>query len=339
MLRLLLSYLRPKGTESPSALASPVRTEEFRLGSRMIDVEGMIRQASTRVSVDQLVKKGKKFIHVLSREKINELINRSVTTIVDKHRITAAHRHAVSAAQIEAESRAEFEELLQQYQQTADAKTAVERSKHTLEQELQEIRFEIEPEKAWADLPPFAVAPRVPLEALAGFLRELDRQVVRVFQVRKAILERSDSPESVAELGRVEDVLRPVLARIFDSERSRIAAPVGDPRELALLKKRMEKLQAYIATLEAALKTLSTAKAFSNQQVQNLLRGLGLAPEDRNFEKKKEMLKVVLSSTQGIRKKARELAARGITLDAPEERAVFTAVPDSLSEVFSRSSP
>ena len=104
MLRLLLSYLRPKRTESPSDFASPVRTEELRLGSRMIDVEGMIRQASTRVSVDQLVKKGKKFIHVLSREKINELINRSVTTIVDKHRITAAHRHAVSATQIEAES-------------------------------------------------------------------------------------------------------------------------------------------------------------------------------------------------------------------------------------------
>jgi hypothetical protein len=89
--------------------------------------------------------------------------------------------------------------------------------------------------------------------------------------------------------------------------------------------------------METALKTLSTAKTFSNQQVQNVLRELGLAQEDKNFEKKKEMLKIVLDTNQGIRRKARELAARGITLDAPEERAVFTDATASHSAVFSRS--
>ncbi len=296
----------------------------------MIDVEGMIRQASTRVSVDQLLKKGKKFIHVLSREKIDELINRSVKTIVDKHRVTAAYRQATSAAQIEAEARAEFEELLQQYKQTTDAKSAVECSRQALVQDLEEIRFEL-------DSPSLDV-PAGPPDAVEAFARELDKQVVRVFQIRKTILQRTDSPESVAELGRLEEILRPRLAAFFAVERDRFTASVGDPRELSMLKKRMEKLTAYIATLEAALQTLSTAKTFTNQQVQNLLRELGLAPQDKNFEKKKEMLKVVLSATQGIRKKARELAARGITLDAPEEQAVFSPVPDCLTEVFSRSS-
>jgi len=238
----------------------------------MIDVEGMIRQASTRVSVDQLVRKGKKYIHLLSREKIDELINRSVRTIVDKHRLLADHRHAASAAQIEAESRAEFEDLLHQYQQTADVTNRVELSKQALEQEFEEIRFELDPEKA---------------------------------------------PEAA---------------------RPEPAASGGDGRELAILRKRMDKLGAYVATLEAALKTLSAAKTFSNQQVQNLLRDLGLAPDDKNLEKKKEMLKVVLNTNQGIRRKARELAARGITLDAPEEKAVFTSPESSLSGVFSRSS-
>jgi len=242
----------------------------------MIDVEGMLRQASTRVSVDQLIRKGKKYIQVLSREKIDELINRSVKTIVDKHRVTAAHRHAASAAQIEAESRAEFGELLQQYQESADVNSAVEHSKQALEEEMQHIRFELVPEKA-------------PME---------------VSQVQ---------PE-------------------------RLSAPAGDVREIAVLTKRVDKLLAYITTLESALKTLSTAKTFSNQQVQNLLRDLGLAPEDKNFEKKKEMLKVVLSANQGIRKKARELAARGITLDAPLEQAVFTQAAESVSGLFSRSS-
>ena len=46
-------------------------------GPKMIDVQGMIRQASHRVSVDELVKKGRKTISMLSREKIDELINQA----------------------------------------------------------------------------------------------------------------------------------------------------------------------------------------------------------------------------------------------------------------------
>jgi hypothetical protein len=305
---------------------------------RIIDVEGMLRQASTRVSVDHLIKKGQKYIQVLSREKIDELINRSVKTIVDKHRVTAAHRHAASAAQIEMESKAEFEELLQQYQQTADAKSAVEHSKQVLEQELQEIRFELVPDGLQEKDPQRDDLRAEPNGALEDFIRAMDKQVNRMFKVRKTILERSASPEAIAELSQVEDLLRIMLAKLLQSERGRFTSPAGDVRELAMLRKRMDKLTAYIATLEAALKALSTAKTFSNQQVQNLLRDLGLAPDDKNFERKKEMLKVVLSATQGIRKKARELAARGITLDAPEEQAVFTPANDSHSESFSRSS-
>lgn len=272
MFRFLRSW-RPGTDAAPSAPALPPdEPAALPPGFRVIDVEGMIRQASTRVSIDQLVRKGKKFIHLLSREKIDELINRSVRTIVDKHRLAADHRHAATAAQMEAESRAEFEELLHQYQQAADVANAVELSKQALELEFEEVRFELDPVQA---------------------------------------------PEPV---------------------RPEPAASAGDAREVAILRKRMEKLGAYVATLEAALKTLSAAKTFSNQQVQNLLRDLGLAQDDKNFEKKKEMLKVVLHTNQGIRRKARELAARGITLDAPEEKAVFTSSDSSGSSVFSRSS-
>jgi hypothetical protein len=298
----------------------------------MIDVEGMIRQASTRVSIDQLIRKGKRYIHVLSREKIDELINRSIRTIVDKHRLAAAHSKASLGAQIEAESRAEFEELLQQYQETTAAKKAVEVSKQTLELELGEIRFELDPQTEGVEGRPPGNARTAPLGAFEDFIRELDKQVVQVFEVRKLILERSESPEAARELDRVEGVLRAILSKLVHVERERFTASGGDPREVATLKKRLEKLAAYVATMEAALKTLS------NQQVQNLLRELGLAPEDKNFEKKKEMLKVVLSANQGIRKKARELAARGITLEAPEEKADFSDASESLAGVFSGSS-
>lgn len=263
MLRFLMSCLSGRRVRPPAARpSSPPPGPAPR--ARLIDVGGMLRQSSTRVSVDQLVRKGKKHIHLLSGEKIDELINRSVKTIVDKHRATAERRDADSAARIQADSRAEFEELLQQFQRTADATNAVEESKQKLDEELEEIRFELAPEAA--------------------------------------------APE------------------------------VADARESATLRKRLDKLGAYVATLEAALKTLSTAKAFSNQQVQNILRDLGLASADKNYEKKKDMLKIVLQANQGIRRKARELAARGITLDAPEERAVFTREEVSLSGAYARSS-
>ena len=52
---------------------------------RMLDVAGMIRQASSTLSVAQLLKTGKKQIQVLSQERIQQLINRAVRTIVEKH--------------------------------------------------------------------------------------------------------------------------------------------------------------------------------------------------------------------------------------------------------------
>jgi hypothetical protein len=331
MIRFLMSCFRRGDSRPrvPAAPRSPMGEPAPRM--QMIDVEGMIRQASTRVSVDQLVRKGKKFINLLSREKIDELINRSVKTIVDKHRDIAAHRNAASAAQIEAESRAEFEELLRQYKMSADVASDVERSRKSLEGELEEIRFELDPEK-----PPAELRTEDP-GAFEDFVRELDREVAQVFKIRKLILERSESPEAAAELKRVEAVLGTLLSKLVEVERRRFAASGGGVREIAMLQKRLEKLLAHIATMEAALKTLSSAKTFSNQQVQNVLRELGLATEDKNFEKKKEMLKVVFNATQGIRRKARELAARGITLEAPEEKAVFTDADASLSGVFSRS--
>src|SRR6185295_7536044 len=208
-------------------------------------------------------------------------------TIVDKHRATASRRDAVSAGQMEAESRAEFEELLLQYRQTTQATKAVEHSKQTLEQELQEIRFELDPEKVRGEDPPPGSGRSKPLGGFEEFVRELDKQVVQVFEIRRVILGRSESPEAVAELGRVEEILRASLSKLIQVERERFAASSGDAREISILRNRMAKLQAHIATMETSLKTLSTAKTFSNQQVQNLLRELGLAEEDKNFEKKR----------------------------------------------------
>lgn len=306
---------------------------------RMIDVRGMLRQASTRVSLDQLFREGRQSISVLSRDKIDELINRAVRTIVDKHRFTPSPCTATSAQQIEVEAVVEFEELLQQYQETANATAVVEQSKQALAQHLQEPLLKPRPEDAGLQEAPSGTVKIDPLAAFDDFVQELQKQVAQVFNTRKFILERSEAPQAVEELNRTEEILRDTFTKLFHVNRERAAVPVEDPGEISILKKRVEKLIAHIATMETAIKTLSTTKTFSNQQIQNLVRDLGLAQEDKNLEKKKEMLSIVLNQNRSIRKKAQELAASGVTLEAPQNKAAITSSSGtSLPTLLSRSS-
>jgi len=287
-------------------------------GSKMMDVQGMIRQASHRVSVDELVKKGRKTISMLSREKIDELINQAVKTLVDKYRAMAAGIANVPLAQIEAESKQEFNELLNQYQETAKAKTDLEMSKMTLDVELEEMRKDLEKQKALADGRLSEEAEKALIVGFKEFERELDKQVVKVFDKRKMILEGGDNPEAVAELKGVENAIRPIIARLVSAERERFAMSGGQSREIAMLEKRIEKLYQQINAMETALKTISNSKLYSNQQIQNLMRQLGLANEDKNYEKKREMLKFVLDGNKSIRKEAKELEDKGVTLATPQ---------------------
>jgi hypothetical protein len=307
---------QPEDTSKPS---TPPETPPARPGgggAKMIDVKGMIRQASNRVQVDQLVKQGKKYISVLSKDRMEELINQAVRNIVDKYRAMAAGIAQVPVDQIEAESKQEFNELLTQYQQTAKAKNDLESSKQALDGELEELRKDLEKQKALADGRLSEEAEKALIVGFKEFERELEKQVVKVFEKRKIILQESN-PEAVAELKGVENAIRPIIARLVAAERERFAMSGGQSRETAMLEKRMEKLYAQIAAMENALKTISNSKLYSNQQIQNLMRQLGLANEDKNYEKKREMLKIVLDVNKLIRKEGGELAAKGITLSNP----------------------
>jgi len=307
-------------------------------GAKMIDVKGMIRQASARVQVDQLVKQGKKYISLLSKEKMEELINQAVRNIVDKYRAMAAGVSQVPVAQIEAESKQEFNELLAQYQQTAKAKNDLESSKQALDGELDELRKDLEMQKALADGRLNEEAEKALIVGFKEFERELDKQVVKVFEKRKIILQENN-PEGVAELKTVEAAIRPIIAKLVAAERERFAMSGGQSRETAMLEKRIEKLYAQIGAMENALKTISNSKLYSNQQIQNVLRQLGLANEDKNYEKKREMLKVVLDVNKLIRKEGGELAAKGITLSNPGGAGEGPSVKDVLASMKNQPAP
>lgn len=302
----------PSRPSLPPEGASPPRP-----GAKMIDVKGMIRQASARVNINELVKQGRKTISVLSKERMEEMINQAVRNIVDKYRAMAAGVAQVPVEQITAESKDEFNELMRTYQETAKAKEELSTSKALLDGELDELRKDLEKQKALAEGRLSEEAEKALVIGFKEFERELDKQVVKVFDKRKAILAESN-PEAVPELKEVENVIRPIIARLVAAERERFQMAGGQSRETQLLEKRIEKLYAQINAMETALRTISQSKVYSNQQINNVLRQLGLSNEDKNAEKKKEMLKFVLTANKDIQRDGKTLAEKGITLANPQ---------------------
>lgn len=154
-------------------------------GARMIDVAGMLRQASTLVSVGQLVKNGKKDIHLLSRRKIDELICRALKNIVAKYRAAGVLEDPVSPEQIEEDSRREFSDLLSQHQETAKAGEDFAQSKLALDAMLRDLRTDLAQQRVLADGRLPAEIERVALESrfdrLCVHLSAMDRALETLF--------------------------------------------------------------------------------------------------------------------------------------------------------------
>src|SRR6185503_18709753 len=87
--------------------------------SQVLDIRGMLSQATTRVPLGRLGRWGRKAVNLLSRDKINELINRAVRTIVDKYRVVDFSTGTVPQTRIAAEAHKEFDSLLAQYLRSA----------------------------------------------------------------------------------------------------------------------------------------------------------------------------------------------------------------------------
>lgn len=285
----------------PSSVSGPETAAEGE-GEPRIDVRGMIRQASRRVRVDQLVKRGTKYLSLLSREKIDELINQAVRTILQKY--SGARPEGID---LEAEAKQDFNELLHQYQQATQARSTLETSRGELAKELDEMHHELEQQKRIAEGRMDEEAERTLLVGFTEFEHEVDRVVRKVFEKRKMILENGDDPESVRELEQVEQKLSPLIRKLVAAERARFSGTYARDREIGLMERRIAKLMEQMKAMENALKMISNQKLFSNQQIANLLRELGLAPEDESFQKKKEMLKVVFEQNVELRKKIRQL--------------------------------
>lgn len=80
---------------------------------RVVDINSMLVQASTRVSVGRLRRMGKKVVSLLSRKKVDDLVNQAIRRFVERPR--QGTTGATPPAEMHTEIREEFDTLLSQY--------------------------------------------------------------------------------------------------------------------------------------------------------------------------------------------------------------------------------
>jgi len=281
--------------------------------TRMIDVRHALLQSSSRVQVAQLAKQGKKTISLLSKERMADLIDQALRHLVDRYRAAGPDPAPAKDPSVR--------ELVQQFQATEHARTDLEVSRQVIHDELDVLRKQIAEEKALAEGRLDAAVDRAQLLGSPEFDRHLKTIIARVFENRRTNLAPTAEPAALKELDALQPPIQDLVLRVVREEREKHRARTGSGnKQISMLEKRIEKLYAQLAALENALQMISTSKLSGNQQLQNALRQLGLLNEDKYFEKKREMLRFVLDTNKVIRKDARDLEARGITLSSPKGR-------------------
>jgi hypothetical protein len=281
---------------------------------RMIDVRNALLQSSSRVQVAQLAKQGRKTISLLSKERIAELIDHALRQLIERYRAAAA-----PPVPVDPKTAAEnVKELVQQFQDTAQARNDLEVSRQVIREELEVLREQVAREKAAAEGRLEEDLEKAQLLGSPEFDRHLGSIITKVFENRKTAMVATETPEALDELKKLQTPMQDLVLRVVREERAKHRARTGvDARATSMLEKRIEKLYAQLAALENALKMISTSKLQNNQTVLNALRQLGLLNEDKNYEKKREMLKIVLDTNKVIRKDAKDLESQGITLSSP----------------------
>jgi hypothetical protein len=288
--------------------------EEKPEAGHMIDVRHALLQSSSRVQVAQLAKQGKKTISLLSKERMADLIDQALRQLVERYRTAGPVLPPAKDPNVR--------ELVQQYQATQQAQTDLEVSRQVIHDELDVLRRQIAEEKALAEGRLEAEVDRAQFLGSPEFDRHLKTILARVFENRRTSLTPTATPESLKELDALKSPVQDLVLRVVREEREKHRARTGggNNKQLSMLEKRIEKLYTQLGALENALKMISSSKLTNNQQLQNALRQLGLLNEDKYFEKKREMLKIVLDTNKDIRKDAKDLESKGITLSSPKGR-------------------
>jgi hypothetical protein len=246
----------PPGGEDRDAL--PPASNPARLKKPSVKIDQFVRKHSSAIDVQRLRQRGLTTINCLTLSKINELVAVAVAKAFQKYQ---AHWSRQEAARIESEARAE------------------------LQQELERLRTANESESARA-----AADAKAWVEMAQSATRTIEERLHELFASRPKI-GGSEADAALLER-RLLDIVDDALTRAALDAADAPPSEAGgvDPRS-ALLERRIARLKEHVEHLERALGAIDGRRA-EDPGLPSIHRQLpGLSAADRNYDKKKSLLK------------------------------------------------
>lgn len=284
-----------------------------------------INDKASRMTVDDLAKKGVRKVNVLDWATIEKIVAEAVETTLER---TNRHLSAAERRLVEQEAKREFFELLDQHKRALAAKSDEERRSQALEKTVEKLRTEVaRQEESLAHertQTGVTISPKS-LEDLEGQTRKILGAFMN--DERRALLGHED-PEQARRAQGGLNKLEKKLERAFD----RLVGRVKSDHE-ELLERRIEKLNKALKETEEALRRVAQMKQVDGGIASIYDSIQGLADDALNFGKKKELLAVVFLENLEIQKKEitdedRALAAKS------SPPATRTGTVDSLPPGF-----
>ncbi len=263
-------------------------------------------------TLKDLERKGMKQVQVINMAIVEQIVGEAVTRVVEKRHLGAREKKA-----IEQDAKREFLELMDEHKRALAAKSDEERKRADLERQVDKLRLELlRQEEALSEQRESA---RIAISAES--LRDLETSCKKVLgefmNDERRTLVADKNPKAEEGLGELEKK----LGEVFDRLVGRLKSDYED-----LLERRIEKLNKALSETENALRHMAQMKSI-DPGIASIYRTVqGLALDEDNYERKKELLAIVFLENlqlqhKEITEKDREAAVIRSTLEPSRDEA------------------
>lgn len=250
------------------------------MASLKSSLKDAVRRLAFSTSVDQLKKRGVKNVNVVGLDRIVQLIEEAVHRSL-KTRLLVGDRMAVADA-----TKEEFLRLLRTNEELQQHKARAEEETESLRLELTRLRQDLAAKLAMAEA-----------SQRADYVKQDEA-------IRDLIGAAMQEAGGVGTEGLESRVLELVM-HVVQSERrvSEAAQEAARDRDVSLLQRRIEKLSASLESTEKQLREVSSRKDVDAGIASVFREVQGLAEDDNQFGKKKELMAGIFAANLQLQKK------------------------------------
>jgi hypothetical protein len=269
----------------------------------IVKFDNYVRKQTQAVDVSTLNEQGVTRVNFLTLRKINELISTAVQRAFEKYQ-----RNWNQAEAQEIQARAQ-EELKQHLSLGARSIESMEAGGKGIEEEVGALRPLVESQMAALGGVDSPLDPEVEAASGAGFrqIEERMRAAVAGFLAEEE-RQRGQGLPGGPDLKGFARGLETAIGVVMEAERARLLALLNQvfSQKTALLERRLTKLKGHLKALEEAHQKLSEEK-WIDPGIPSIYREIqGLSLTDNQFEKKKDILKVIFEDNLELQKAAHD---------------------------------